>query len=213
MTASDTHVAGPTEEERAAESRLMAFMAGIGVGARRFAHPPLFRVEDSRAFRDAIPELKQGAHTKNLFLKERKGGLWLAVCLEHRRIRIPDLSKTLNAKRFSFGSADLLAETLGVRPGAVSPFALINDMKAHQVKLALDAQMMEAEVLNFHPLHNHATLAISNSDMRRFFNASGHVPTLVDFDALEAQAAERERIAARNDSSGDTRKNMERDDA
>ncbi len=195
MTADDPSMTGPTAEERAAEARLMSFFGEIGVSTKRFAHPPLFRVEDSRAFRDSTPELKVGAHTKNLFLKERKGGLWLAVCLEHRRIRIPDLSKALGAKRFSFGSADLLQETLGVRPGAVSPFTLLNDRIAQNVKLALDAQMMEAEILNFHPLHNHATLAISNNDTRKFFSACGHDPVIVDFDQLEALAAERDAKA------------------
>lgn len=192
MTAPDLNTTGPTEDERAAEARLNAFFAEIGVRPHRYAHPQLHTVEDSQAFRDGLPDTHHGAHTKNLFLKERKGGLWLAVCLEDRRIRIPDLSKALGAKRFSFGSADLLWETLGVRPGAVSPFALMNDIDTHSVKLALDARMMQAEVLNFHPLHNHATLAISNVDMQKFITACGHQPVLVDFDALETLAAERD---------------------
>lgn len=192
MSPEDLNNAGPDNEERAAEARLTAFLQDAGVGARRFSHPPLFRVEDSRAFRDSLPELKEGAHTKNLFLKDKKGALWLAVCLEHRRIHIPDLSKALGAGRFSFGSAELLQEVLGVRPGAVSPLALINDIDARRVRLALDAQMMQAEVLNFHPLHNHATVAISNEDMLKFFAACGHEPTIVDFDALEALAAARD---------------------
>jgi len=193
MSTDEMSTTGPSDEERIAEARLTAFLSEIGVSARRFAHPPLFTVEDSRAFRESLPALKVGAHTKNLFLKDKKGALWLAVCLEHRAIRIPDLSKALGAKRFSFGSAELLELVLGVRPGAVSPFALINDIEAPRVKLALDAQMMEADLLNFHPLHNHATLAISNRDMMKFFAACGREPMMVDFDSLEALAASQEQ--------------------
>lgn len=212
MTAAETQASGPTDEERAAEARLSAFLSRIGVSVHRHAHPPLHTVEDSQAFRDALPDTHDGAHTKNLFLKERKGGLWLVVCLEDRRIRIPDLSKALDARRFSFGPAELLWETLGVRPGAVSPFALINDIEAQNVRLALDAQMMQARAMNFHPLHNHATVAISNEDMTKFIAACGHAPTLVDFDALEALAAEREHGAARSGPRPDIG-NMELDDA
>ncbi len=212
MTAENLNPTGPTEEERAAEARLNAFFAKIDVRPQRFAHPPLHTVEDSQAFRDSLPAAHQGAHTKNFFLKERRGGLWLAVCQEDRRIRIPDLSKALGAKRFSFGSSDLLWETLGVRPGAVSPFALMNDIDAQAVKVVLDAQMMQAQVLNFHPLHNHATLAISQEDMQEFLAACGHRPTLVDFDALEARAAERDQGRSGEDGQTDN-KNMELDDA
>jgi len=199
MTAEDAKATGPSEAERAAEARLLAFLQQIGTTAHYHAHPPLYTVEDSQAHRDALPDTHDGAHTKNLFLKDKKGALWLAVCLEDRRVRIPDLSKALGAKRFSFGSADLLEETLGVRPGAVSPFALINDIEAQNVRLALDAQMMEAEVLNFHPLPNHATVAISNRDMRKFFAACRHEPTMVDFDALEALATDRDQDGLASD--------------
>lgn len=199
MTAADQNTDGPGADALAAEAELTTFLEGIGVRPTRFAHPPLYRVEDSRAYRDSLPALKEGAHTKNLFLKDKKGAIWLAVCLEHRRIRIPDLSKALHAKRFSFGSSDLLWRTLGVRPGAVSPFALIHDIEAQRVRLALDAQMMEAAVLNFHPLHNHATLAISNEDMRKFIAACGHEPVFVDFDALESLAAARDQDGATPD--------------
>lgn len=165
------------------ESALYDFLRGHGLAWTRYDHPPLHTVEESRALRGEMP----GGHCKNLFLKERKGGFWLAVCLEDREIRIRDLEKAVGAKRLSFGNAETLEEMLGVQPGAVTPFALMNDA-AGAVRLVLDKQMLEWDVLNYHPLHNEATIAISTSDLLRFFAATGHEPLIVDFDALEALA-------------------------
>ncbi len=170
-------------DPEAAEARLLARLDALGVGYARHAHPPLRTVEESRALRGTM----QGAHCKNLFLKARKGGLWLAVCEEARAVRIKDLARAVGAKGFSFGSAELLGETLGVLPGAVTPLALVND-GAGRVRLILDAQMMRAEALNCHPLHNEATVALATADLRRVFADTGHEPVEVDFDALEALA-------------------------
>ena len=166
------------------EAALLAFLTGLDISYAHHTHPPLFTVEDSQALRGQLP----GGHCKNLFLKERKGGLWLAVCLEDRRIRTKHLEKATGARRLSFGSADLLWEALGVRPGAVTPYALINDRASLAVRLVLDRQMLDHEVLNYHPLHNEATIAVASQDLLRFFEACGHAPMIVDFDALEAQA-------------------------
>lgn len=170
----------------AAETALLALLEALGIAYVRHAHPALHTVEESRALRGTMP----GAHCKNLFLKERKGGFWLAVCEEERAIRIPDLARVLGAKRFSFGSPDDMGRLLGVRPGAVTSLGLVNDLGG-EIRLALDAQMMAAEILNVHPLHNEATIAIATADLRRFFEATGHAPVEVDFDALEALARER----------------------
>ena len=168
----------------AAEAALLAKLEALDIGYVRHAHPPLYTVEQSQALRGTMP----GAHCKNLFLKERKGGFWLAVCEEARAIRIPDLAKAVGAKRFSFGAPEDMGRLLGVKPGAVTSLGLMNDVGG-EIRLALDAQMMAAEVLNVHPLHNEATLAIRTDDLRRFFAATGHAPLEVDFDALEAKAA------------------------
>ena len=168
----------------ATEEDLFALLDRIGAACTRHAHPPVFTVEEAQALRGDLP----GAHTKNLFLKAKDGALWLAVCFEHRTIRIRDLEKAVGAKKTSFGSADLLRSTLGVEPGSVTPFALINDPSG-LVNVALDAQMMSAGTLNFHPLRNDATLALSAADLRRFLAETGHAPVEVDFDALEAQAS------------------------
>ena len=168
------------------ETRLLAFLDEIGVSYDLHRHAALFTVEDSKAATAHLP----GAHTKNMFLKERKGGFWLVTCLEDRRIRIKHLEKAIGAKRLSFGAAEDLWDKLGVRPGAVTPFAAYTDRDAHQVRVALDAQMMAISPQNFHPLHNEATIAVSADGLTNFFAATGHQPELVDFDALERLSAE-----------------------
>jgi Ala-tRNA(Pro) deacylase len=176
----------PERETAASEADLLALLDRIGVAYRRHVHPPLHTVEESRALRGELP----GGHTKNLFLKDRKGGFWLATCLEDRRISVNDLSRVAEAKRMSFGSAEDLWRTIGVRPGAVTPFALMNDADG-AVRLILDRRMLERDPLNFHPLHNEATLAVSPDGLMRFFAETGHAPLILDFDELEALAAAR----------------------
>lgn len=168
-----------------AESELLAYLDGIGVGYELHRHAPLWTVEDSKAATAHLP----GAHTKNLFLKEKKGGLVLVTCLEDRQIRIKHLEKEIGAKRLSFGSAETLGEALGVIPGAVTPFALYNDREARRVRMVVDAQMMRTSPQNFHPLHNEATITVTPDGLRAFFAATGHEPLEVDFDALEALSA------------------------
>jgi Ala-tRNA(Pro) deacylase len=172
-------------DPEAAEAALFARLESLGIGWERHAHPPLRTVEESRVLRGAVP----GAHCKNLFLKARKGGFWLAVCREDRRIRIPDIARAAGIPRCSFGSAEDLAARLGVAPGAVTPLALINDPTG-EVGLILDAQMMAGERLNCHPLRNDATVTLATADLRRFFEATGHAPVELDFDALERLAAD-----------------------
>jgi Ala-tRNA(Pro) deacylase len=166
----------------AGEDELYRFLDAAGIAFTRHEHPPLHTVEESRALRDALP----GGHCKSLFLKERKGGLWLVVCLEDREIRMKHLEKAIGAKRLSFGAPDLLWSALGVRPGAVTPLALINDREAQAIRVVLDSRMAQTPVLNYHPLHNRATLAISSDGLSDFIAACGHRPLLVDFDAIEA---------------------------
>lgn len=178
---------GPdTRRDAAGEAEFYAFLREHGISWEHHTHPPLFTVSDSQSLRGELP----GAHCKNMFLKEKKGGLWLVTCLEHRQIRIRDLEREIGAKGCSFGKEDLLWEVLGVRPGAVTPFAAMNDPEG-RVRVVLDRQMMAETVINAHPLHNEATTAIVTADLRRFFALTGHVPIDVDFDALEAKAAAR----------------------
>lgn len=170
-----------------AETELYELFRQHGISWSHHTHPPLFTVEESKALRGDLP----GAHVKNMFLKDKKGQLWLVTCLEHRKIRIRDLEKQIGAPKASFGKPELLWDTLGIRPGAVSPFGLIND-PAHRVNLVLDQQMLKADPINAHPLHNEATTTLSCAAFLKFFEITGHTPVVIDFDALEALEAARE---------------------
>ncbi len=175
--------------EKKGEAELYALFCAQGIAWTHHMHPPLHTVEESRGLRGDLP----GVHVKNMFLKDKKDRLWLVTCLEHRQIRIRDLEKEIGAQKCSFGRPDVLWDALGLRPGAVSPFGLINDPD-HRVTAVLDRQMLDYDPINAHPLHNEATTGISTADFRRFFAITGHMPVLVDFDALEAK--ERGRSAA-----------------
>jgi len=178
-----------TDDAKAGAAELYALLEANGIAYAHHTHPPLFTVEDSQALRGELP----GGHVKNMFMKDKKGAVWLATCLEDRQIRIRDLEKEVGAKGLSFGREDLLWELLGVRPGAVTPFGLINDT-GRRVNVALDRQMLERDPLNFHPLVNDATTTVSKHGFLKFLVLTGHEPMIVDFDRLEEQ--ERARRAA-----------------
>ena len=159
---------------------LFAFLKELAIETTTVTHPPLHTVEESKALRGDLP----GAHIKNLFLKDKKGRLFLLTCLENRTVNMKTLDKVLGSARLSFGKPELLWETLGVRPGAVTPFTLINDRgEEKNVTFALDAALQESDVIHAHPLHNEATTAISSVGLMKFISACGHSPLLVDFDA------------------------------
>ena len=119
-------------------------------------------------------------NVKNLFLRDKKKRNYLIVAEEDRVIDLKSLYAIIGSDRLSFGSADRLFEMLGVRPGAVSPFTLINDPE-HQVSLSIDAELMTAERLYFHPLVNDITLGVTPEGLSRFLAITGHQPRLIDF--------------------------------
>ena len=136
---------------------LFAYLDTLGIAHKTVTHPAVFTVDEGRELRGAIA----GGHTKNLFLRDKKGTAFLVVALENAVIELKSLHRLLGASgRFSFGSAELMGELLGVEPGSVTPFAAINDT-AGRVTVVLDAAMMAHEVLNFHPLVNTGTTTIS----------------------------------------------------
>jgi Ala-tRNA(Pro) deacylase len=161
----------PTFTPEALFTRLDA----LGIAHRTYTHPPVFTVEEAKSLRGALP----GAHCKSLFLKDRKGALWLVVALEECRVDLKALADQLGAPRFSFGSAELLHEVLGVRPGSVTPFAAIND-SAGRVTVVLQRAMLAHDPLNYHPLENDRTTAIAPGDLVRFLEACGHAPRIVE---------------------------------
>jgi Ala-tRNA(Pro) deacylase len=153
---------------------LFAFLDRLGVAHTAVSHPALFTVEQSQALRGQIP----GGHSKNLFLRDKKGAFYLVVALEDAAISLKDLHRRLGASgRFSFGSAEAMGELLGVAPGSVTPFAAIND-NTEQVTVVLDRAMLDCGVLNFHPLINTMTTSISRDGLIKFLGATGHEPRL-----------------------------------
>ncbi|HSI39353.1 MAG TPA: YbaK/EbsC family protein [Xanthobacteraceae bacterium] len=167
---------------------LFAHLAALGIETRTVEHPPLFTVEDSQQLRGEIA----GGHTKNLFLKDRKGNLFLVVAEEEARLDLKRLHGPLGAaSRLSFGSAELLEQVLGVKPGSVTAFAPVNDRQG-RVTVVLDAALMRHAVVNCHPLVNTATTSIASVDLLRFLRATGREPLVLELplQADEAVAAD-----------------------
>jgi Ala-tRNA(Pro) deacylase len=159
---------------------LLARFAALGIAHRTHTHPPVYTVEEAKSLRGTLP----GGHCKSLFLKDKKGGLWLVVALEECRVDLKSLAYQLGAPRFSFGSAELLYEVLGVRPGSVTPYAAINDTEG-RVAVVLQQAMLAQDPLNYHPLENTRTTAIAPADLVRFLEACGHAPRIVEFAQTE----------------------------
>jgi Ala-tRNA(Pro) deacylase len=158
---------------------LLAFLDAIGVAHVTHEHPAVFRVGEGEAIKAAIP----GAHTKNLFLKDAKGQLWLVSAADAAVIDLKRLPGAIGSGRLSFGNEALMAETLGVTPGSVTAFALVND-QARRVRFVLDRALAEAAAVNFHPLTNTATTGVDQAGFRRFLAAVGVEPLIVDFATL-----------------------------
>ena len=160
----------------ATRADLFGFLETLEIRTTTQDHPPVFTVEESTAIHDRIP----GGHTKNLFLKDKKGRLFLVVALHDAQIDLKTIHAKIGARgRVSFGNADLLMETLGVEPGSVTPFALINDRDAQRITPVFDSAMMEIDLLNFHPLQNTATTTIPAGGLMAFAKACGHAPQVL----------------------------------
>lgn len=156
--------------------RLLAYLEELGIPASTHHHPPVYTVEQARALKGDLP----GAHTKNLFLRDRKGRMWLLVALHDRNVDLRALASTLGVSgRLSFGSERRLMRHLGVLPGAVTPFAVVND-RAGEVRVALDRGLRDFDLWNAHPLDNAMTTAVTRADMLRFLDATGHPPVWVE---------------------------------
>ncbi len=164
---------------------LFEALDALGIAHPTVKHPPLFTVEQSRALRGQIP----GGHTKNLFLRDKKNALYLVVAEEDADIELKGLHRLLGASgRFSFGSADLLREVLGVAPGAVTPFGAIND-KENRVTVVLDAALMEHDIINSHPLVNTMTTSLNRDDLLKFLRSTDHIPRIERISSRDGEAA------------------------
>ena len=152
---------------------LFALLDRLGIAHKTVTHPPLFTVEQSRALRGQIP----GGHTKNLFLRDKSNALFLVVAEEDAAIELKSLHRRLGAGRFSFGSANLLNEVLGVEPGSVTPFGVMNDVD-NRLTVVLDLPLLDHATINCHPLVNTMTTAVGRDDLIRFLEAVGHKPRI-----------------------------------
>lgn len=158
---------------------LLAFIDAIGVEHTTLDHPAVFTVAEGAEFKARLP----GGHSKNLFLKDRKGQLWLISARQDTVIDLKHLHRHIGSDRLSFGAPALMEEVLGVTPGSVTAFALINDAD-RRVRFILDAALARCEIVNFHPLINTATTAVSQAGLRTFLAAIGVEPRIVDFARL-----------------------------
>jgi Ala-tRNA(Pro) deacylase len=159
---------------------LLAYLEGLGIAQTTLWHAPVFRVEEGLEIKAQLP----GGHTKNLFLKDAKDQLWLVSALGETRIDLKRLPRVIGSARLSFGSAVLMEQVLGVTPGSVTAFALVNDTE-RRVRFVADAALMAADPVNFHPLTNAATTAVSQQGFRDFLAAVGVEPLVVDFTSPE----------------------------
>ena len=165
--------------------QLFAFLDQLGIAHSTVTHPPLFTVEQSRALRGQIP----GGHTKNLFLRDKKNNVFLVTAEEDAEIDLKGLHRVLGASgRFSFGSAELMMELLGVAPGSVTPLGVLHDTQG-RINVVLDAALMEHDTINCHPLRNTMTTSLKREDLVKFLEATGHSPRITRVSGVSAEAA------------------------
>jgi Ala-tRNA(Pro) deacylase len=158
----------------ATRTDLFTFLHQLGIEYSTVEHPPFFTVEEGRPWHDKIP----GLHCKNLFIKDRKGGIWLVVMPGEKRADLGRLEKLLSAPRFSFARAELLLQILELTPGSVTPFGLMNDT-GRVVTVVLDQDMLDSEWVNYHPLCNEASTTLRSADLVRFVRALGYEPRIL----------------------------------
>jgi len=153
----------------------------LGVEHTTVSHPPMRTVEDSKKYRDGVP----GGYSKNLFLRNKKGKMWLVTLQEDRRVDLRKLGELVGAGRVSFASPERLMHYLGVIPGAVTPLAVINDV-SNAVSVVLDSSLIDQDPLHFHPCDNGMTTTIDRGALLGYLSVSGHDPLIVDFNELDS---------------------------
>ncbi|MBL8566974.1 MAG: prolyl-tRNA synthetase associated domain-containing protein [Hyphomicrobiaceae bacterium] len=164
--------------------QLMLRLSDLGIATRTTEHAAVFTVGESEELERTLP----GGHTKNLFLKDSRGALFLVIAESRTPVDLKALARRIGAGRFSFGKPELLMQHLGVTPGSVTAFAVMNDVEA-RVSVVIDDRLMRHETINCHPLTNTATTNIARVDLLRFIRATGHEPRTVVLDGEVASRA------------------------
>lgn len=166
-----------TLESRApAPPDIYEVLAQLEIPYERHDHEPVFTCDELAR---AMPDNGDAAHTKNLFLRDKKGRRhWLVVTLCSKAVDLRALAERLGADTLSFGSAERLAARLQITPGAVTALAVVSD-PGHDVELVIDADVWQYDALCCHPLVNTSTLVLSRKNLQRFFDFTGHVPRIV----------------------------------
>ncbi|MCK5284858.1 MAG: prolyl-tRNA synthetase associated domain-containing protein [Alphaproteobacteria bacterium] len=147
----------------------------LDIDYRIYKHEPIFTVEEGIHLKAEIP----GVHCRNLFLRDKKKKMFLVVAANETKINLKTLPDLIGSARLSFGSTERLWMYLGIRPGSVCPFCVMND-KEHAVQVILDASMMKADIVNYHPLDNAQTISLTPDNMLKFFTHTGHKPQIID---------------------------------
>lgn len=153
---------------------LFARLEELGIASTTVEHAPMFTVEQSKSLHDTLP----GAHTKSLFLTDKDGRMVLVIAKDDTRVDLKSLASRLGHGRFSFGKPESMEAVLGISPGSVTPFALINP-SAKKVTVVVDQALMDFAEINCHPLENTATTRLTSSDLIRFIEACGHAPVVL----------------------------------
>ena len=166
--------------EPTSPEELLVMLDQLGIAHTTVKHPAMFTVVESKKFRVTS---SPGSYTKNLFLRNKKGFMWLITCSEDRHLDLPSLAARLQAGRLSFGSAERMMKYLGVTPGAVSPFTLIND-SIGSVSFVIEKELLNQPMIYLHPLTNTQTTRIAIQDLFRFVCHTGHPPLCLHFDNL-----------------------------
>jgi Ala-tRNA(Pro) deacylase len=163
----------PTSPEQ-----LMARLAELGIPFALHHHKAVFTVAEALEVEHDIP----GARCRNLFLRDKKKNNFLVVLRNDTDVDMKKLAPLIGSDKLSFGSPDRLWEYLGVRPGSVCPYAIINDTD-HQVEIFLEKGMLEGDRVNYHPLLNTMTIGTTPQDLVKFIESTGHTPHIVDLSA------------------------------
>lgn len=172
-----------TDDLPTSPQSLIASLEALGIPHTVHEHAAVYTVAESKQIDEMIP----GCHTRNMFLKDKKGAMFLVTLRHDTMVDLKKLSDLLGSGRFSFGSPERLWENLGVRPGSVTPFAIVNDTN-RAVTLVLEQGMMEEALVNYHPLINTMTLGLTPQHLLQYMQSIAVTPRIVDLSAAAPDA-------------------------